>query len=145
MPLSSVCHERIKACLVLSESWTRSRRLYLFHPPSLIHAIPRDDLSVGIAFARTIRTSHTYRSTTITGRRWGVPLLTMGYGGTDEAASRREGGYTSSIDLSDDDLGIIPKGALDPVYERKARLLNAAVCGSPVLDFCSIGHSLLCS
>ncbi|KAL3960640.1 hypothetical protein ACCO45_005757 [Purpureocillium lilacinum] len=30
-------------------------------------------------------------------------------------------------DLSDDDAAIIPKGALDPVYEAKARILNRAI------------------
>lgn len=48
----------------------------------------------------------------------------MGYGGTD---THPHDDSTSSISPSDDDLGIIPKGALDPVYEAKARLLNRAV------------------
>lgn len=33
----------------------------------------------------------------------------------------------SSIDTGSDDTTIIPKGALDPVYEAKARVLNKAV------------------
>ncbi|OAA33480.1 membrane transporter [Moelleriella libera RCEF 2490] len=48
----------------------------------------------------------------------------MGYGGTD---THPHDDSTSSISPSDDDLGIIPKGALDPVYEAKARLLNRAI------------------
>jgi len=35
-------------------------------------------------------------------------------------------------DLSDDDAAIIPKGALDPVYEAKARILNRAVWTLPL-------------
>lgn len=35
--------------------------------------------------------------------------------------------YQSSIDLSDDDGVIIPKGSLDPVYEAKAKVVNKAV------------------
>lgn len=33
-----------------------------------------------------------------------------------------------SIAVGIDDVGTIPKGALDPVYEAKARVLNRAVC-----------------
>lgn len=52
----------------------------------------------------------------------------MGYGATDsDDRSHSPDEYNSSIDLSDDDVAIIPKGALDPVYEAKARLLNRAV------------------
>lgn len=35
--------------------------------------------------------------------------------------------YQSSVDLSDDDGVIIPKGSLDPVYEAKAKVVNKAV------------------
>lgn len=35
--------------------------------------------------------------------------------------------YFSSSEFSDDDGVILPKGALDPVYEAKARVLNHAV------------------
>lgn len=53
----------------------------------------------------------------------------MGYGATDadERSRGRDDEYNSSIDLSDDDAAIVPKGTLDPVYEAKARLLNRAV------------------
>ncbi|KAG6067035.1 hypothetical protein E4U32_004751 [Claviceps aff. humidiphila group G2b] len=54
----------------------------------------------------------------------------MGHGATDlndRSNHPNEYNSNSSIDLSDDDVGIIPKGALDPVYEAKARLLNRAV------------------
>ncbi|QPH05217.1 hypothetical protein C2857_002891 [Epichloe festucae Fl1] len=52
----------------------------------------------------------------------------MGYGATDsDDRSHPHDEYNSSVDLSDDDLGIIPKGALDPVYEAKAHLLNRAI------------------
>lgn len=42
----------------------------------------------------------------------------------EETSPRRDHSYSSSID---DDDTIIPKGALDPVYEAKARVLNRAV------------------
>lgn len=52
----------------------------------------------------------------------------MGYGATDsDDRSHPHDECNSSVDFSDDDLGIIPKGALDPVYEAKAHLLNSAV------------------
>ncbi|EFZ01583.1 MFS transporter [Metarhizium robertsii] len=53
----------------------------------------------------------------------------MGYGATDadERSRGRDDEYNSSIDLSDDDAAIVPKGTLDPVYEAKARLLNRAI------------------
>ena len=38
----------------------------------------------------------------------------------------------TTIGLGADDVAIIPKGALDPVYEAKARILNRAVsCHKP--------------
>lgn len=40
-------------------------------------------------------------------------------------AEARQAVY-GSVDLSDDD-AVISKGALDPVYEAKARILNRAV------------------
>ncbi|RDA92797.1 hypothetical protein CP533_0778, partial [Ophiocordyceps camponoti-saundersi (nom. inval.)] len=55
----------------------------------------------------------------------------MGVDAVDElvAASPRDPPlYSSSIELtSDGDSAIIPKGALDPVYEAKARLINRAI------------------
>ncbi|KAG5980280.1 hypothetical protein E4U55_004186 [Claviceps digitariae] len=55
-------------------------------------------------------------------------VVTMGRGAADsDVRSHPADEYSSSIDLSDDDVAIIPKGALDPVYEAKARLLNRAV------------------
>lgn len=36
-------------------------------------------------------------------------------------------GDQSSIEFSDDDGVIIPKGSLDPVYEAKAKVVNKAV------------------
>ncbi|EQL01772.1 membrane transporter [Ophiocordyceps sinensis CO18] len=42
----------------------------------------------------------------------------------EETSPRRDHSYSSSID---DDDTIIPKGALDPVYEAKARVLNRAI------------------
>lgn len=58
----------------------------------------------------------------------------MGYGGTDaDERSPPRDEYNSSIDLSEDELSIVPKGTLDPVYESKARLLNRAV--SIVMQF----------
>ncbi|KAG6008195.1 hypothetical protein E4U21_004794 [Claviceps maximensis] len=52
----------------------------------------------------------------------------MGRGAADlDGQSHSPDEYSSSIDFSDDDLAIIPKGALDPVYEAKARLLNRAI------------------
>lgn len=53
----------------------------------------------------------------------------MGYGTTDsEERSHPRDEDSGSFALSDDDLAIVPKGTLDPVYEAKARLLNRAVC-----------------
>lgn len=74
----------------------------------------------------------------------------MGHGATDlsdRSNQPNEYNSNSSIDLSDDDVGIIPKGALDPVYEAKARLLNRAVSlpscanydGSPITS--RLGHT----
>jgi hypothetical protein len=34
---------------------------------------------------------------------------------------------TGSVALGADDVGAIPKGTIDPVYEAKARVLNRAV------------------
>ncbi len=52
----------------------------------------------------------------------------MGYGTTDsDDRSHPRDEESSSFALSDDELGIVPKGTLDPVYEAKARLLNRAV------------------
>ena len=51
----------------------------------------------------------------------------------DPPAYYRPETYASSTDMSEDELSVIPKGAVDPVYEAKARLLNAAVSGMRVI------------
>ena len=38
------------------------------------------------------------------------------------------GSIGEDVALGIDDLGAIPKGTIDPVYEAKARVLNRAVC-----------------
>lgn len=48
-------------------------------------------------------------------------------GNEDELSDTPQTRYVSDVELSDDDGVIIPKGALDPVYEAKARVLNRAV------------------
>ena len=52
----------------------------------------------------------------------------MGYGATPSDERSHPLDSYNTMDLSDDDDAIIPKGALDPVYEAKARILNRAVC-----------------
>ncbi|QUC16009.1 uncharacterized protein UV8b_00250 [Ustilaginoidea virens] len=52
----------------------------------------------------------------------------MGYGATPSDERSHPLDSYNTMDLSDDDDAIIPKGALDPVYEAKARILNRAIC-----------------
>lgn len=47
---------------------------------------------------------------------------------SDESVAEARQAVYGSVDLSDDDV-VISKGALDPVYEAKARILNRAVSG----------------
>ena len=52
--------------------------------------------------------------------------------GTDEEAKgEKPENHHVDFDIGLDDAATIPKGALDPVYEAKARVLNRAV-GLPV-------------
>lgn len=50
----------------------------------------------------------------------------------ESVADRRQAEY-GSIDISDVDT-VISKGALDPVYEKKAVLLNRAVSGTRSIE-----------
>lgn len=45
---------------------------------------------------------------------------------------------SGSLAAGADDVAIIPKGVLDPVYEAKARVLNRAVCPLFFIYFLSI-------
>jgi hypothetical protein len=65
----------------------------------------------------------------------------MGYGATDADRPPLDE-YNGSIDLSDDDVAIVPKGTLDPVYEAKARLLNRAVCAAPIPPCVPLHHEV---
>ncbi len=56
----------------------------------------------------------------------------------DERTTSQRGAVdASSVEFSDDDTVILPKGSLDPVYEAKARVLNRAVSFA---TFCPLVH-----
>ena len=52
---------------------------------------------------------------------------TKGSDAAEDVSPPPYSGDEASLGYASDDTSIIPKGALDPVYESKARLLNRAV------------------
>lgn len=71
-----------------------------------------------------------------------VEYGTMGAPESEESDVRRPVAAISDTDFSDEDDSIIPKGALDPVYESKARLLNRAVSFTTASPRAFVGHGV---
>ncbi|KAF5002564.1 hypothetical protein FDECE_10594 [Fusarium decemcellulare] len=78
-----------------------------------------------------MRDGESYRETDSLVPRHSAPTVNMAAISNDPGADGEQKTYGSigrrSTEESTDDEGIIPKGALDPVYEAKARVLNRAI------------------